>query len=125
MFKGTPFALAIVLGVTASAEADTGTLVTWRGRVYDILGPHTFEVSPRGGKIPHTGFTGCEQEPVRVFRDKEKNLQEEVRVTCKVGIGAEVQLIETCYVSRPDQSFGALKVKDSINEFTVSLACQN
>jgi hypothetical protein len=116
------FILALATSTSIQAKADP----LWNIRVYSLMGQKDYTPNNNGGEIPNTGFglSGCKQEPIRIFRDTNNNLQEQVTITCKVGISSEVQLIETCYLNLPDSSFGAMRVKDSIENFTISVSCR-
>lgn len=97
--------------------------VSWRLRVYDMLGEHAINVASSGGTLPNTGLTTCVQNPIRDFNDASGNRQQEIRITCSVGISAKVTLIQSCFANQVDRSFGAMKVDDGLSTFTVSLAC--
>jgi hypothetical protein len=118
----TVAALALVAGSDGPAAAE-GTSVRWALSVTDILGQHDYGVSRGGGRLPSTGLDTCSQNPVRVFRDSDGNLQEEVRVTCEL-LGHKVTLIQSCYVTMPDRSFGAMRV-EGVGAYTIGLQCAN
>lgn len=112
--------LATLAGVDAPAQAQ-GSGVHWSLSVTDVLGQHDLVVSRGGGRLPSTGLDQCEQKAVRDFRDTDGDLQEEVRVTCNL-LTSKVTLIQSCFVSQTDRSFGAMRV-DSVSPYTIALQC--
>jgi hypothetical protein len=104
-------------------NAEGGTMSNWELDVTNILGRQTYSVAPDGGKVPGTGMVGCDQAPVRAFKDKDGQVQEQVRVTCPMPLGPKVTLIQGCYGLRVDSSWGAMRVEGGVDNFTISLSC--
>jgi len=115
-------ALGIFL-LASPLNAEGETLSTWELGVTNILGRQAYEVAPGGGKVLGTGMVGCDQAPVRVFKDKDGQVQEQVRVTCPMPMGPKVTLIQGCYGVRSDSSWGAMRVEGGLDNFTISLSC--
>jgi len=117
-------AFGALLVLTRPAEAQVSSAgVTWTLHVFDILGDHVINVAYAGGTLPNTGMTTCVQQRIRNFTDQAGNPQQEIDITCSVGISSKVTLVQTCYSAQRDRSFGAMKVEDAVNNFTISLAC--
>jgi hypothetical protein len=112
-----------LLGSDADAQA-RHTGVRWDLSVTDALGEHPLVVRQSGGPVDSmlTGLDTCAQAPVRVFQDPDGNLQEEVRVVCELRL-SKVTLIESCFVSERDDSFGAMRVDEGVRPFTIALHC--
>jgi hypothetical protein len=115
-------ALCLIL-LPASANAQSDSNVQWFLSIKTPFDQTTYNVSRNGGKIGSDIGMTCVQDPLRHYRDNDRNVFEEASITCKVGIISEVSLVQSCMFNRHDQSFGALKVKDGMNNYTISLGC--
>lgn len=119
--------LLLCAGLLFAASADgqvSSTGVSWSCKVFTSLGlNYEKALTVNGGEIDHTGIRPCVQAPLRRFRDSSGNLQEEVRITCEVGVSGKASLVQTCFAGKPDSSFGAMRVDNGYENYTVSLAC--
>jgi len=118
--------IIVCLLLTTSANAQDDLLVQWSLIIRNSFGQSVYTISPQGGMIHDNTFTySCIQNPIHVMKDNTGNLQEEVAITCKVGIVSEVSLVQNCLVNRHNTNSSVLKVRDNLYNYTISLACGN
>lgn len=114
--------------VVSDVQAQTSN-VNWFCKVFNQVGSYTSEyqhiVTREGSAVFGTGFPGCKQETLRVFKDKNNDLQEQVRITCEVGINTHISVMTNCYALKTDQNFAAMSIDDGVlNKFTIALSCK-
>lgn len=109
----------------ASAQADDSQPITlWKITVYNSLGPHEYVPNREGGTVPTGILKPCVQEPMIIFKNKNGDLLEKVRITCEIGVlNSKVSLMTSCYLNKLDNSYGSMHVEDSIDKFTIELNC--
>lgn len=98
--------------------------VHWACTVEDSQASYKHTIASSIVPVYHTGPFTCLQGAPSAFRNSQGDIQEEVRIVCATRSGDKVSLITSCYTSKSNNGFAAMRLQSGNDWFNITLTCR-